>query len=916
MKKLIYLLCLLLIALWSCKKDDLVPDDENPGTEKPVEMKNMVTGPSVDAATGTIGLAGGKIAVTAATSPIKGLELDIPGNSFSSEQSFKISYSEIKSHQLGANVNPVSPLIKITTDAGYAQQILRITIPVTYPAGSIPVGFFYDETTGKLEGIPFESITSNSITLLTRHLMPPSKLKSGEVNKSAQAGSGASILISSISESILTGQPVIASGYKPGTDDWEFVNYGSYIASGGHCAGQNMAAMWYYYEKKATEGKLYDRFSEIPNFWQDNVHGYRFCSVIHADLQWDGTVATLFDKYIDKNQELDRLKLMTIAATMLVTGEPQGIGVYQQTGTRPNGTPTYAGHDLICYQVSVNNGKLYISDPNTPGATQEILFSNNKFQPYMAKLNGYDDADPYPFVTYYAKTAYIEWDKIGKRWDELINKTIGTIAPNTFPAYTMEIKGTSLQMKEGLALPKDTLTVNVDCPTAEVAYTIGGKHLIGATAFDKDGRNIDKGTNKYTSTTILKPGKNKVGYYVYGWRSDSKDEDNTYYDQFIDFKWFNVYYMPLTIDPNPLIGEPNTEYKFTAKSKGAAPQQAKYIWNFGDGTSPLTVLNDSTAKHTFAAEGNFTVKVELFDNAANTKIADTTAAATIKVKKLVPVIDSLGTRYNMQYLSGLLAWGCSQMGLANTYISIYGKNYSADAQKTVVKIDGEVVPILNLISVGNGKFEVNKTVITIERPKNKKGMVSVVIESDGGVSQAKNYFIGIPIEYLQTVPVLTSQVNFRINYLDYTNANKLTGESYSLNFYKNMSQIESAVWNGKILTLQGKLVYANISQPTLTKMEYEFSDDGTSVKTVKYEMTSSELDIKFTLNANLALSTQTNSTQFLFVFSRTIIPGSDYNLISATKRRPAQSTPFVVTGLTDGLSTWPNELNLTFSLNK
>jgi hypothetical protein len=195
MKKISYLLLLLVIVVWSCSKDDdEKPEEEKPQTEEPVVMKNMVTGPSVDAATGTIGLAGGKIQVTTATSPVAGLVLDIPGSSFATEQSFKISYSEIKSHQLGANVNPVSPLIKITTDAGYSQQIMRITIPVNYPSGSIPIGFFYDETTGKLEGIPFESITSNSITLLTRHLMPPSKLKSGITDKSTQAGSGANIL--------------------------------------------------------------------------------------------------------------------------------------------------------------------------------------------------------------------------------------------------------------------------------------------------------------------------------------------------------------------------------------------------------------------------------------------------------------------------------------------------------------------------------------------------------------------------------------------------------------------------------------------------------------------------------------------------------------------------------------------------
>jgi hypothetical protein len=235
---------------------------------------------------------------------------------------------------------------------------MSITIPVKIPAGHIPLGFYLDESTGKLEGIPFKSITANSITLLTRHFLNANKLKSAEIKEKSLSGAGANIMISSISESVLNGQPIIASGFKPGVDDWEFVNYGSYIAPGGHCAGQNMTAMWYFFEKKSTEGSLFNKFSDNPKLWQDNARGYRFCSVLHNDLNWDGTVATLFDKYIDKNQELDKLKLLTIAGTMLVTGEPQGVGIYFQNGTKTDGTPTYAGHDLICYKVSVGGGKL------------------------------------------------------------------------------------------------------------------------------------------------------------------------------------------------------------------------------------------------------------------------------------------------------------------------------------------------------------------------------------------------------------------------------------------------------------------------------------------------------------------------------------------------------------------------------
>lgn len=622
-----YCMICLLILVSSCSLFD--KEDENSGNTK---LSSIEIGSTVEVATSTIPSTGGSIKVAKPDTPVDGMEITIPPNSFPTSQIFKVSYSEIKSHEFGQYFNPISPMITIACDGGYSSEIMSITIPVEVPEGQIAIGFFLDEATGKLEGIPFESITSNSITLLTRHFLSGNKLKSGNMtlkSASAETNKGANIIISSISESILNSQPIIASGYKPGVDDWEFVNYGSYIAPGGQCAGQNMAAMWYYFEKKPTDGNLFNKFSDNANLWQDNARGYRFCSVIHNDLDWNGTVSGLFDKYIDKNQEMDKLKLYTIAGTMLVTGEPQGIGIYMVNGAKPDGTPIYGGHDLICYQVSVSGGKLYISDPNKPGIEQSIDFKNNKFDPYIAKLNGNAASNPYPFVTYYAKTAYIEWDKIGKRYAELLDNTIGTKAPNTFPAYTLWVKdGAGSELKDGIGSNKDTLRINAICPTAELSYDILNQKLIGIEVLDQNGVIINKGT-EYAPYVKLKPGANKLGFYIYGWRENNKYSNGDDIPKFIDFKWITVNYSSLIIDPNPLQGEPSKEYKFTAKSKGSAPKSSKYIWDFGDGTSQVTIQNDSTITHTFTKEGTFNVKVELYDNTTNKKVIEASSVAQI-----------------------------------------------------------------------------------------------------------------------------------------------------------------------------------------------------------------------------------------------------------------------------------------------
>jgi len=91
-----------------------------------------------------------------------------------------------------------------------------------------------------------------------------------------------------ISKTLL--QTDIDSGFRPGIDDWQFPNYGSYITTNGNCEGQSLSAMWYYYNQ--PDGKdlcLYGRYDNngnqpaTPSFWQDDSLAIRFCSVIQSD---------------------------------------------------------------------------------------------------------------------------------------------------------------------------------------------------------------------------------------------------------------------------------------------------------------------------------------------------------------------------------------------------------------------------------------------------------------------------------------------------------------------------------------------------------------------------------------------------------------------------------------------------------
>ena len=624
---LLYLFFLIFLAYTSCKTD----------STGGVNLDDFIkTGTAVQVASSTISTAGGDLTVSKPGTPVDGLQISVSPDSYSTNQTFTVSYADIKSHNFGENFHPITPLINIKCDGGYSAEIMTLTVPVTVPAGSIPIGFYLDAFTGKLEGIPVLSATSTTITFMTRHFLSGNLLHTSSTSgaqkvKALEPNKGANIIVCSISESLLNAQPIISSGFKPGTDDWEFVNYGSYLAVGGHCAGQNMAAMWYYFEKKSTEGKLFNKFNDTPNLWQSNAIGYRFCSVIHSDLG-EGLITNLFDKYIDRNQDFDKLKLLTIAGTMFITGEPQGIGIYRLKGTRTNGTPIYGGHDLICYQVSVSSGKLYISDPNTPNTPQYIEFSNNKFKPYNAKTNGHSSSNSYPYITYYAKTAWIDWALVGKRYTQLMDSTIGNVAPNTFPSYSIQVLNgaSNVPLTNGFGSSSDTLRTYVELPTATIFYINSlNRKPTRWYAYNSSGVSIARKENIGVGYVLLKPGLNKIGYYIVGFTEGDTISKGVYDDEFIDFKWYKIYRYVVKVSTNPIVGNATTALTIKASHFKSAPANSKFVWDFGDGSGPVTQINDSTVSHTFASGGTYNVKVEMWNNATNTKLAEAKATAQI-----------------------------------------------------------------------------------------------------------------------------------------------------------------------------------------------------------------------------------------------------------------------------------------------
>jgi len=306
-------------------------------------------------------------------------------------------------------------MITVDNGGGYSEEIMEVKIPVKVPEGQFAMGFLYDDKTKKLEGLPLAAQDDGSITIVTRHF------------------SNLIVSIIDMAKLNLDIDKDIDSGFRPGVDDWQFVNRGSYIERSGHCAGQSLAAMWYYITR--PDGKdvsLYGRYDNngskpaTPNFQEDDSFGYRFSSVVQHDADWEKLSVKVTRETLSEYPETT---LRLFAYSMLLTGEPQYVSV-RHTLTLPE-----SGHALVVYRVSA--GKLYVSDPNYPGKTDRFIeYANGTFIPYSSGANAEEIAagrgKQYNRIAYIAKTSLIDWAKISTRWAELRNGTIGN---DVFPAY-------------------------------------------------------------------------------------------------------------------------------------------------------------------------------------------------------------------------------------------------------------------------------------------------------------------------------------------------------------------------------------------------------------------------------------------------------------------------------------------------
>jgi hypothetical protein len=367
----------------------------------------------------TIGPAGGTVSVSGTGTPVDGLSVEVPEGSFPADQIVAVAWAPLSGTDPTGLVTPASPLIRIDDGGKYSDDIITVTVPASIPDGWFAMGFYRDPSTGRLEGLPLLRGDATSVVIGTRHF--------------------SEFFIGAVEELLLP--ETVDTGFDPNVDMWQFPNWGSAVAKGGHCAGMSLTAMWFFLEQKAACGctlrgrydneQAFNVGEDTPDFWFDDARGLKWATTVQRDVPW--RTSTYYDSAWKAMYRLQsELQLDAFRFSMAVTHEPQFVLL-----STPTGSPVHA---MVAY--GIEDDGLVIADPNTPDTNPDWISydpATRTFLPFVSGVTADGPTITFGNIGYAAKSALFDWTSIGSRFAEAEAGTIGMDRFDSFDLVAVEL---------------------------------------------------------------------------------------------------------------------------------------------------------------------------------------------------------------------------------------------------------------------------------------------------------------------------------------------------------------------------------------------------------------------------------------------------------------------------------------------
>ena len=421
-----------------------------PVSETKPATGHLTLGAESPLATQTIGATGGTISA-------QGLQIQVPDGTVAAATNFDVKQAPITGSTFGSFVTPITPLYLIDDGDAVFDKPVTVVLPATIPAGATAMAFSYEDGTGMLTPLMPISQDATTLTVAATHFSP---VFGGLVDVADESAP-------------------VDSGFRPGTDDWQFTNYGSYVAHSGICEGMNLSAVWYYVnQRRANNAPPLHGPSDnngttprTPDFWQDDSNAYRFASSIQASAIGNWPMYRYLFNF--KGIGDGRANYEAVRAAIKATGQPQLMNI--DTDARD------AAHSLIVVEVEAT--RLLVSDPNYPGPLSNPRWipydpATGKLGPYSSGKSSADiaanGARVYTRFAYMPRATAAADATVSALWAEFQSKTAGD---SVFPKYDLEALAATDQqghdvwapLVDGYRTSADKLTVRLKDPRPQNA---------------------------------------------------------------------------------------------------------------------------------------------------------------------------------------------------------------------------------------------------------------------------------------------------------------------------------------------------------------------------------------------------------------------------------------------------------------
>lgn len=580
----------------------------------------------------TIGAGGGSITILQ-PGPLNGFKLDVPGGAYPAGIQATVSYASNASMPRIGSAIPVSPLITISTSsAADATLPLTIHVPASIPAHTFPVITVYDAASGASQVLTTIAWTSTGVTGVTTSLNSATVLGSlrSSGRGAALMGPAVTAVVNVYPDAILLAD--YDSGYRPGTDDWEFPITASEGASGNDesaSIGPPATSLWYY-TAHPSGVRLTGRFLGQAGRPLSNRRGIRWAATVTKSFSVAAALSVnraLFARASDA-AAFDQNQYLTIRSRFVHDVENGGTAKPQLVALG-----TDAGIPLFVIAYRVTGTQVYVADPYRPGDQSRVLAfpAGSVMTSYTTGTSGTTSASS-PMAV--GLNTVVPVATFAPGYAKVLD---GTIGDDLFPTY--EFHGWAGRLFDTLFIV-DSLRWWPECPqcrnswattlspppsanvAAQQAFDVGattGSLFASQGAFLFAGNSPAAGADRALDVVLFAAAVPQA-------------TANTFSAVWLD--WRKIVVRRLLTSVTPAAPTGFTGIPLSLKHQvtvSLLPTHVRYRWDFGDNTAKVTVDDNQNVQHIYTNVGTYPVTAEIIDVRNDQVIGKSTETATITV---------------------------------------------------------------------------------------------------------------------------------------------------------------------------------------------------------------------------------------------------------------------------------------------